>query len=60
MFFQETTIDQLRVFNANGQNFFVTALSPNMFDLQFLSPGMYFVQGIQANTITSTIKIIKQ
>jgi hypothetical protein len=58
--FQETAIEKLRVFNANGQSFFVLALSPNMFDLQFLSPGIYFVQGLQENFITSTIKIIKQ
>lgn len=58
--FQETPIEQLRIYNANGQLFAAEALSPNVFDLQFLTPGIYFIQGVQENTITSTIKIIKQ
>ena len=58
--FQETAIEQLRIYSANGQVFSAEALSPNVFDLQFLSPGIYFIQGIQENAITSTIKIIKQ
>ena len=58
--FQETVIEQLHIYNTNGQSFTVEAISPNVFDLQFLTPGMYFVQGIQENSITSTIKIIKQ
>lgn len=58
--FQETPIEQLRIYSANGQLFTAEALSPNVFDLQFLTPGMYFIQGIQENALTSTIKIIKQ
>jgi hypothetical protein len=58
--FQETSIEQLRIYGANGQFFTAEALSPNVFDLQFLTPGMYFVQGVQENAVTSTIKIIKQ
>jgi hypothetical protein len=58
--FQETAIKQLHIYNTNGQSFMVEAINPNVFDLQFLTPGMYFVQGIQENSITSTIKIIKQ
>jgi len=58
--FQETAIDQVLIYNTNGQVFTAEAIGPNVFDLQFLSPGIYFVQGIQANSTTSIIKIIKQ
>ena len=58
--FQETAINQLKIYNTNGQVFTAEAISPNVFDLQFLSPGIYFVQGILDNSIISTIKIIKQ
>jgi hypothetical protein len=58
--FQETAINQLKIYNTNGQVFTAEAISPNVFDLQFLSPGIYFLQGILDNSIISTIKIIKQ
>jgi hypothetical protein len=58
--FQETAIEQLRIYTTNGQIFTAEATSPNVFDLQFLSPGIYFIQGIQKNAITSVLKIIKQ
>jgi hypothetical protein len=58
--FQETAIEQLRIYTTNGQIITAEPISPNVFDLQFLTPGMYFVQGVQENAVTSTIKIIKQ
>jgi hypothetical protein len=58
--FQETAIEQLRIYTTNGQIITAEPISPNVFDLQFLTPGMYFVQGVQENAVTSMIKIIKQ
>lgn len=58
--FQEAPIEQLYIYNSNGQLFKVEPISPNVFDLQFLSPGMYFMQGIQENSVTTIHKIIKE
>ncbi len=58
--FQEAAIEQIRIYSAKGQLFTIEAIGSKVFDLQFLSPGIYFVQGIQGDSITSTIKIIKQ
>lgn len=58
--FQETAIEQLLIYTANGQLIIAEPISTNVFDLQFLTSGMYFVQGVQENALTSTIKIIKQ
>jgi hypothetical protein len=57
LIFQETEIEQLRVYTTNGQSFTVEAISPNVFDLRFLNPGMYFVQ---ENTNSTIFKLIKQ
>lgn len=58
--FQETAIEQLRIYTAHGQLIIADPISTNVFDLQILTPGMYFVQGVHENALTSTIKIIKQ
>jgi hypothetical protein len=57
--FQEAEIGQLRIFNVNGKEFFIDALSPNVFDLQVLASGIYFVQGVRENNKTPIIKLIK-
>jgi hypothetical protein len=58
--FQETGIDQLYIYNTNGQNFLINAMSTNTFDLRFLQPGIYFVKVLKENSNTSTFKLIKQ
>jgi hypothetical protein len=57
LIFQETAIEQIHIYTTNGQSFFVNAVSPNMFDLRFLNPGMYFVQ---ENANSTIFKLIKQ
>jgi hypothetical protein len=57
--FQETAIDQLSVYNTNGQHFFINATSPNVFDLGFLQAGIYFVKVAQENSTTNVFKVIK-
>ena len=57
--FQETAIDQLCIYNTNGQQFFIVATSPNVFDLSFLQAGIYFVKVDQENTTTKVFKVIK-
>jgi hypothetical protein len=58
--FQETAIDQLSIYNTNGQHFFIVATSPNVFDLRFLQAGIYFVKVAQENSTTNIFKVIKQ
>jgi len=58
--FQETAIDQVAIYNANGQKVVINAISPNTFDLRFLQSGIYFVKVLQENSNTSTFKLIKQ
>ena len=58
--FQEAAIERLLIYNANGQSFLATPMGTNVFDLRFLSPGMYFMQGVQENTNTDIYKLIKQ
>jgi hypothetical protein len=58
--FQETAIDQLSIYNTNGQHFFIVATSPNVFDLRFLQAGIYFVKVAQENSTTNVFKVIKQ
>ena len=58
--FQETAINQLSIYNTNGQHFFIVATSPNVFDLRFLQAGIYFVKVAQENSTTNVFKVIKQ
>ena len=59
-FYQETAINQLSIYNTNGQHFFIVSTSPNVFDLRFLQAGIYFVKVAQENTTTNVFKLIKQ
>jgi hypothetical protein len=59
-FYQETAINQLSIYNTNGQHFYIVATSPNVFDLRFLQAGIYFVKVAQENTTTNIFKLIKQ
>jgi hypothetical protein len=58
--FQETAIDELYIYNSNGQQFKINSMSSNVFDLRFLESGIYFAKVFQENSNTSTFRLIKQ